>query len=122
MKIFRNQNQPLKAEVIFENVVGQSKTIPAQAMTNREILHRLTSGQSTNINSLVPTYYENVPLYDVRRKHNIDIAVDKIDNEKNIMQKQKEIFDDSTRLSEILKSKKQVQQSITQEVISKPSE
>lgn len=116
-KVYRNQSQPLDIDKYKEVNKLVSKTIPGQAMSTREILHRYTSGGSLNVNVNEPVYLTNVPLYDTRRKHNIDIAVDKSNNEKKIMQQQKEVFDNTTAISELTqKRKKALLKAETQEV------
>lgn len=67
-----------------ENPIGESKTIPDQSISVREILHRYTTGQSLDVNMNVPVYTEGDSLYDVRRKHNIDLAIDRYENERII--------------------------------------
>lgn len=78
-----------------------SETIPDQAMSVREILHKYTSGQSLDVNNLTPVYLENVSLYDTRRKHEIDLAVDKLQHERELIRLDKKVYDNKTALSEL---------------------
>lgn len=94
MKKYRKQSQPIVKELVFEPVSKQgSLTTPDQSISVREILHRYTKGESLNIAGGQPVYLEHVPLYDTRRKHNIDIAEDKLENEKIITSQNQKVID-----------------------------
>lgn len=108
----------VKAEIVsIDPQTGKphSETIPDQAMSVREILHRYTSGQTLDVNNYTPVYLENVPLYDTRRKHEIDLAVDKIQHEKQLNQLNKKVYDNKTALSELDADQKAFQQAQLQQ-------
>lgn len=109
MKKYRNASEPLHISAIMEKCFGESQTIPDQAMSTREILHRYTTGQAMSVNSNIPVYAENQPLYDTRRKNNIDIAVDKLNHEAEIMEKESRIFDKTTELQKITRQRQKEQ-------------
>jgi len=88
MKKYRSHGEPLPPAPVVD--YGQSQTIPDQALSVRDILHRYTTGQSLSVNNNTPVYLENVPLYDTRRKTNIDIARDRHNLEQEIQLTQKE--------------------------------
>lgn len=107
-KQYRSQNQTLNYEQYFEVPEGESQTIPDQSLSTRDILHRYTSGQSLDINANTPVYLENVKLYDSRRKNNIDLAVDKMENEREILRLDKKAFDEKTKMEALLNQQKNV--------------
>jgi len=90
-KKYRSQSEPLPAPTPIN--YGESKTIPDQAMSVREILHRYTTGQVLSVNNNTPMYAEDVPLYDTRRKHNIDLAVDRHNLEQEIQQIEQDVYE-----------------------------
>lgn len=89
MKKYRNASD--LCELTMSHPKGETMTKPDQAMSVREILHRYTNGLPMNVNGNTPTYLENVPLYDVSRKHNIDLAEDRYKNERNIEKLEKDV-------------------------------
>lgn len=101
MKTYRNQAQPILQSTMYEYLEEGSETIPDQALSVREILHRYTSGQTLDINNHTPVYLTNVPLYDTRRKSNIDLGVDKLNHEKDLHSLGKKIGDNRTALAEL---------------------
>ena len=70
-------------------------------MSMREILHRYTSGATLDVNNHTPVYLENVPLYDTRRKHEIDLAVDRLKHETTLSNMEKKVYDNKTALSQL---------------------
>lgn len=102
-KKYRSHGEPLPPLKPID--YGESQTVPGQALSVREILHRYTTGQSLSVNNNTPVYLENVPLYDLRRKSNIDIARDRHNLELEIEQTQHEYNETVAKLTEH-KSKK----------------
>jgi hypothetical protein len=96
-KKYRSHGQPLPEPTPID--YGESKTIPDQALSVRDILHRYTTGQSLSVNNNTPVYLENVPLYDTRRKSNIDIARDRYNLEQEILSTTKEYNDTVDKLT-----------------------
>lgn len=72
---------------------GESLTVPDQAMSVREILHRYTTGGDLRIKAGTPVYSEDTMLYDTRRKHNIDLAVDRKANEEFVASQRAKVID-----------------------------
>ena len=70
-------------------------------MSMREILHRYTSGATLDVNNHTPVYLENVPLYDTRRKHEIDLAVDRLNHEATLNTMEKKVYDNRTALNQL---------------------
>ena len=101
IKTFRNAAMPIPAALLCETSCETSQTIPDQAMTVRAILHRYTSGVTLDVNNHTPVYLENVPLYDTRRKHEIDLAVDRLKHETTLSNMEKNVYDNKTSLSEL---------------------
>lgn len=119
MKTYRNASQPPTR--IFEKVSEkESMTIPDQAMSVREILNRYTTGQPLSVNNFQETYLENVPLYDTRRKSTIDMAIDSLQNQEMMREENQKIFDNQTKLSEIIKKEQKPKQIENQSVTPKP--
>lgn len=107
MKNYRNASQPLDFKKFQTSFEGEkSQTIPDQAISTREILARYTTGQSLSLTANTPVYAENAPLYDTRRKSNIDIAVDRLNNEQKILEKESRVYDNKTKLSKLDKLEK----------------
>ena len=100
-KTFRNAATPIPAALLCETSCETSQTIPDQAMSMREILHRYTSGATLDVNNHTPVYLENVPLYDTRRKHEIDLAVDRLNHEKTLDKMSKKVYDNKTALNQL---------------------
>lgn len=100
-KTFRNAATPIPAALLCETTCETSQTIPDQAMSMREILHRYTSGATLDVNNHTPVYLENVPLYDTRRKHEIDIAVDRLKHEATLYNMEKKVYDNKTALNQL---------------------
>ena len=67
----------------------------------REILHRYTSGATLDVNNHTPVYLENFPLYDTRRKHEIDLAVDRLNHEKTLDKMSRKVYDNKTALQQL---------------------
>ena len=100
-KTFRNAATPIPAALLCETSCETSQTIPDQAMSMREILHRYTSGATLDVNNHTPVYLENVPWYDTRRKHEIDLAVDRLNHEKTLDKMSKKVYDNKTALQQL---------------------
>ena len=100
-KTFRNAATPIPAALLCETSCETSQTIPDQAMSMREILHRYTSGGTLDVNNHTPVYLENVPLYDTRRKHEIDLAVDRLNHEATLNNMEKKVYDNKTALNQL---------------------
>ena len=100
-KTFRNAATSIPAALLCETSCETSQTIPDQAMSVREILHRYTSGVTLDVNNHTPVYLENVPLYDTRRKHEIDLAVDRLKHETTLSNMEKKVYDNKTALSQL---------------------
>lgn len=108
---------------ITERPYGESKTIPGQSMQVREILTRYTSGQSLDVTSHTPVYLTDVELYDTRRKHNIDIAVDRLANEENILTLEDRVVDNKTSLDKLVaQSKQKSKNQVVMEPIQQPQQ
>lgn len=94
----------------WEKSVGKSLTQPDQTISVREILHRYTTGQSLDVNANMPVYTEGHSLYDVRRKHNIDIAMDRYQHERfmeTIEQNHNELIQRQVRLQTVERNQNQ---------------
>lgn len=76
----------------------QTLTIPDQSMSVREILHRFTSGQELKVGVGKATYSETQVLYDMRRKHNIDIAEDRHEHEAQLINAALKVKDGKNQL------------------------